>query len=175
MPKGLKTTSSPLQISAGLSQTATNTFIFEEIPLTLNVLDNEVFVITQVNLDVDAPDFSIVPGQDTSIDASISSTQRTSVGGINNSNVIGSAQRRIVTNVGIPGECVSFDREDPLFAAISEDYLAIVATNNMFLNLDTEGLTAGTLKDVRVRVYGYRASASAAVYAALVQSELLSA
>jgi len=43
----------------------------------------------------------------------------------------------------------------------------------MFLNI--VGTLNGNAKSCRVRVYGYRASASSSVYAALVQSELLSA
>lgn len=175
MPPGLKSTSSPIQISSSIVQTATNAFISTEIDLTLNVLDNEVFVVTQLNIDVDAPDYPAAGLEVASVDASLSTTQRPSVGGINDQNVLGSAQRRIVVDLAAPGASASFDREDPLFAAISEDYLGIVATNNMFLNMNTEGLAAGKLKATRVRVYGYRATASSATYAALVQSELLSA
>jgi len=169
MPTGLKTTSSPIQISSKVTESAANAFTTDEISLTLNVLDNEVFVITQVNLDVDAPDAAV--GVTTLVDASISSTARTAVGDISNSNVIASANRSIIGLAGNTG--YAFDREDPLFSAISEDYLAIVATNNMFLNI--QGTANGNAKSVRVRVYGYRASASSSVYAALVQSELLSA
>jgi hypothetical protein len=172
-PSGLKSTSSPIQISSSVVQTAVNAFVSNEIALTLNVLDNEVFVITQINLDVDAPSFPAIGLLDASCDASLSSTSRTTVGGINDSNVLGSAQRRIVVDGAAP-IAAAFDREDPLFSALSEDYLGIVATNNMFINLNSEGLPVGNLKAVRVRVYGYRASASSSTYAALVQSELLS-
>ena len=169
-PKGLKTTSSPIQISAFVTETALNTFAFEQIDLTLNVLDNEVFVVTQINLDVDAPDMTLFPR--CSVNASVSTTQRTFVGSIAQTNNLASAQRIIIRDGGIPGEVVSFDREDPLFAAINEDYLGIIATNNAFLNLQSDNCTA--IKSARVRIYGYRASASSSVYAALVQSELLS-
>lgn len=171
-PKGLKMTSSPLQISAEAVETGANTFTSEEIDLTLNVLDNEVFVVTQLNIDIDAPDS--IPGVTTSTLGSLSTTARTGVGSIANSNVLGSAKRIIVTNSGMtPDGGIPFDREDPLFAAISEDYLGIVATNNMFLNI--QGDNNGNAKAVRARVYGYRARADSATYAALVQSELLSA
>jgi hypothetical protein len=178
-PKGLKSTSSPLQISALVEETGANTFVSEEIPLTLNVLDNEVFVVTQINIDVDAPDLLFLgaaPGTHIRIvDASLSTTSRSTVGGINDANVVGSAQRQIICHVDATPlvAAIPFDREDPQFAAISEDYLAIVATNNMFLNL--QGKDNLLTKSARVRVYGYRATASSAVYAALVQSELLSA
>ena len=172
MPTGLKSTSSPLQISAFVTETADNTFTSETIPLTLNVLDNEVFVVTQLNIDVDAPDMSTA--NNASVNASLSTTARTFVGSIANSNVLGSAQRIIIKNqIQAPnGECVAYDREDPLFASISEDYLGIIATNNCFLNIQADQCL--NVKTARVRVYGYRASASSSVYAALVQSELLS-
>jgi len=170
MAHGLKSTSSPIQISAFVAETASNTFVSNQIDLTLNVLDNEVFVVTQINLDIDAPDMTLFPR--CSVQASLSSTARTFVGSIGVQNVLGAAQRIIVRDGGIPGECVAFDREDPLFVSLSEDYLGIIATNNCFLNLQGDNCT--TPKSARVRIYGYRASASASVYAALVQSELLS-
>jgi hypothetical protein len=66
-----------------------------------------------------------------------------------------------------------FDREDPSFTALAEDYIGIIATDNAFLQV--EGLNNGNPKNSRVRIFGYRAKASASVYAALVQSEVLSA
>lgn len=172
MPKGLKATSSPIQVSATVQEPGPNTFVSEELQLTLNVLDNEVFVITQLNIDVDAPDS--VTATSTQSNASLSTTARTTVGSIADSNVLGSASRSIICNGAMtPDGGIPFDREDPLFAAISEDYLGIVATNNMFLNL--QGLNNGNPKNCRVRVYGYRATADSSTYAALVQSELLSA
>jgi len=178
-PKGLKTTSSPLQISALVEEAGVNTFTVEEIPLTLNVLDNEVFVVTQINIDVESPDLlfsGAAPGtSNRQTLASLSTTNRTTVGGISDANVVASASRQIISTVDVTPmvSSIAFDREDPQFAAISEDYLAIVATNNMFLNI--QGIDNVLSKSARVRVYGYRASASSSVYAALVQSELLSA
>tara|TARA_B100000902_G_scaffold139357_1_gene137430 strand:+ start:89 stop:607 length:519 start_codon:yes stop_codon:yes gene_type:complete len=172
MPKGLKASSSPIQISAVVTEVGPNTFSSEELQLTLNVLDNEVFVVTQLNIDVDPPDS--VTATTTQTNASLSTTLRTSVGSIADANVLGSASRSIICNGAMTADGgIPFDREDPLFAAISEDYLGIVATNNMFLNV--EGFQNGNPKNARVRVYGYRATADASTYAALVQSELLSA
>lgn len=172
MPKGLKASSSPIQISASVTEAVAGTFAFQEIDLTLNVLDNEVFVVTQLNIDVEAPDS--VAGLSTLVTSTLSTTQRTSVGSIANANVLGQARREIICNAGMtPDGGIPFDREDPLFAAISEDYLGIVATNSMFLNI--AGLNNGNVKNAVVRVYGYRARADASTYAALVQSELLSA
>ena len=172
MPQGLKQNSSPIQISSKVVETAANTFTSTEIDLTLNVLDQEVFVITQVNLDIDAPDS--VAGVTTATNASLSTTSRTGTGDISDSNVVAAASRIIVTNAAMtPDGGIPFDREDPTFTALGEDYIGICATNNMFVNLS--GLNNGNAKECRVRVYGYRAIASASVYSALVNSELLSA
>jgi hypothetical protein len=172
MPKGLKPTSSPIQISASVTEAVAGTLAIDQIDLTLNVLDNEVFVVTQINIDVDSPDS--VPGLTTATDATVSTTRRTSVGSIADQNVLASANRQIVTNAGMTADGgIPFDREDPLFSALEMDYLGIIATNNAFLNL--VGTNNGNVKQVRARIYGYRATADSSTYAALVQSELLSA
>ena len=169
MPAGLKSTSSPIQVSEFSIELVANTFVSEAIDLSLNPLDQEVFVVTQVNLDVDAPDS--ITGLSTAVDATLSTVLRANLGSIANSNVLASARREIICNAGMtPDGGIPFDREDPTFTALTEDYLGIIATSNCFLNLQ------GTnVKQARVRIYGYRATASASVYAALVQSEVLSA
>ena len=53
------------------------------------------------------------------------------------------------------------------------DYIGIIATNDFFLSVQGTG-NAGA-KRVGARVWGYRARADASIYAALVQSEVLSA
>jgi len=177
MPVGLKATSSPIQISASASELVAGTMGTEEIDLTLNALDNEVFVVTQINLDVDVPDLPQGSGDQNFTTATLSTTKRTAVGSIADSNVLAAAQRYVGASATISGTSLAymFDREDPNFVAQDMDYLGIVATNNMFLNVINEGANLTNPKTARVRVYGYRATASAAQYAALVQSELLSA
>ena len=172
MPKGLKQTSSPIQISSEVVETALSTFSTQQIDLTLNVLDNEVFVVTQINIDPQSPDS--LTGLTTAVDVSLSTTSRTTVGSIANANVLGSANRSIVCNAAMTADGGHvFEREDPLFSAISEDYLGIIATNNCFLNII--GTANTNAKVARCRIYGFRATASSSTYAALVQSELLSA
>jgi len=172
MPTGLKSTSSPIQISSSVLETGANTFTEAEIQLSLNPLDNEVFVVTQVNLDVDAPDS--VAATTTRVRGSLSTTARTTIGRIDDQNTLASAERLIVCNGGMsPDGGHVFDREDPTFTALAEDYIGIIATDNAFLQV--EGTGNGNPKVTRVRIYGYRAKASASVYAALVQSEVLSA
>jgi hypothetical protein len=172
MPAGLKTTSSPIQVSALVSELLPNTFTSETIELNLNPLDQEVFVVTQVNIDVDAPDS--VTATSTTVDSTLSTVLRTDLGSIANSNVLASSRRAIICNGAMTADGgIPFDREDPTFTALTEDYLGIIATSNCFLNI--VGINNGNPKSARVRIYGYRAQASASVYAALVQSEVLSA
>ena len=172
MPAGLKSTSSPIQISATVTESAATTLTETEIQLSLNPLDNEVFVVTQVNLDAGAPDS--VAATSTRVRASLSTTSRTTVGNISDQNVIAAADRQIICNGAMtPDGGIPFDREDPTFTALAEDYIGIIATDNAFLQV--EGVGNGNPKVANCRVYGYRAKASAAVYAALVQSEVLSA
>ena len=124
-----------------------------------------------VNLDPDAPD--AIVGQSTSVDVSISTTQRTTVGTIGNSNVVASARTQIITNAGMTADGgIPFSREDPLAADPVAGYIGIIATDDFFLNV--QGTNNGNAKALRARVYGYRAKADAATYAALVQSEILS-
>lgn len=52
------------------------------------------------------------------------------------------------------------------------DYIGIIATSDMFISVNSFATAA--LTQAAVRVYGYRAKADAATYAALVQSEVLS-
>ena len=172
MPTGLKSTSSPIQISARAIESVPGTLAETEIQLSLNPLDNEVFVVTQVNLDADAPDS--VPATSTRVQASLSTTTRATVGTIADQNVLAAADRQLICNAGMTADGgFPFDREDPTFTALSEDYIGIIATDNAFLQVISTG--GGNVKNARVRIYGYRAKASASVYAALVQSEVLSA
>lgn len=167
----LKKTSSTITISASVTESAANTFTSQRVELQLNPLDNEVFVVTGLNLDPDAPDS--VAGVSTTVDTTLSTVERTTIGSIANSNVMGAARTQIVTNAGMtPDGGIPFVREDPLTVPPGEDYLTIIATNDFYVNII--GVNNGNPKNARARVYGYRARADASTYAALVQSELLS-
>lgn len=183
MPKGLTRNSSPIQVSARVSETSANTFTSVEVDLTLNALDQEVFVVTQVNLDLADPDGDVLAlgtaGESRSdVIATLSSTSRTTVGSIADSNVIAQAKKswQMIAITGTGGEpaigSAFFDREDPLFAPTTEEYIGIIATSNMHINILGSGNQ--TAKGADVRVYGYRAKMDAAGYAALVQSQVLS-
>ena len=167
--KGLTQTSSLIQVSAAVTEPAANTFTVEQIDLQLNPLDREVFVVQAVDLDLFPPD--LVANTVTTSSMSLSSTRRTTLGGIDSSNVI--AAKRIQTASVTGDGSVTNEYEASDTPASNLDYIAIVATNDMFLNI--EGRSNANVMSGNARVYGYRARADAAIYAALVQSEALSA
>lgn len=167
--QGLTQTSSLIQISAAVTEAAANTFTVEQIDLQLNPLDREVFVVQAVDLDMLPP--NLIANTGTGASVSLSSTRRTTVGGINFANVI--ASKRIETQSVTGDGSVTNEYEASDTPASNLDYIAIVATNDLFLNL--EGRANVAPLGANARVYGYRARADAAIYAALVQSEALSA
>ena len=169
MPKGLKPTSGVITISNDIAESAASTFTSEKVDLQLNVLDREVFVVLAIDLDVEAP--ANRTDSTTEVDMSLSTTERTSVGGINKSNVLAHKKVRFA-NVG--DTCVAvteYASGDTPHANL--EYIGVIATNDFYLNI--EGTGNPTAKGGNARIWGYRAQADAATFAALTQSELLSA
>lgn len=167
MPKGLKETSQIIAVSAQVTESAPNTFTSQQVDLQLNPLDNEVFVVYGIDIDLEAPD--LIGATTTVTRASISTTSRTLVGGLANSNVM--AASRIETQEA-GGASVSNEYASDSSPATQLEYLGIIATNDFFLNI--QGSNNAAAKIMQARVYGVRARADASIYAALVQSELLS-
>jgi len=168
MPKGLKQTSSLIVVSARVQESGVDTFTTQQVDLQLNPLDQEVFVV--YGIDIDVLDPNLVPGTTTAIDMSISTTARTSVGGIQDSNVM--ANNRVqIQSTG--GEVVRADYASDSAPSAQLEYLAIIATNDFFLNI--KGSNNTLARAGGARLYGVRAKADSSIYAALVQSELLSA
>ena len=166
----LKKTSSEVQISAGLTETAPNTFSQLEVDLSLSPLDNEIFVVTAIDLDLQAPD--ALAGTDTDFTAYVSTTSQTATVGIDNSNVLTSSRKDIRAGGFVDGG-VAFDQQGMTSPPGETMVIGYIATNNFFLGC--QGNNNLVAKRANVRVYGYRARADAATYAALVQSEVLSA
>jgi hypothetical protein len=167
MPKGLKQTSSIIVISAGVTESAANTFTSQKVDLQLNPLDQEVFVV--YGLDIDLLDPNLVPASTTSIEMSLSTTTRTNVGNIGDTNVMGSNRIQIQS---VAGETIRGAFASDTVPTSQLEYIGIIATNDFFLNIAGSNNTLARAGNARV--YGVRAKADASVYAALVQSELLS-
>ena len=169
MPKGLKETSSIITIGAAVEETAPNTFTSQQVDLQLNPLDNEVFIVYGIDLDVEAPD--LVAGAVTLSQGSVSTTARTSIGGIDDSNVLAAARIETQDN-GVTAVTNQYSSDSAPSTML--EYLGIIATNDFFLNVLGSAANPSPM-NLNARVYGVRARADASVYAALVQSELLSA
>jgi len=167
---GFKKTSELIAISFGTNQIAPNTFIEEEIALQLDVLNNEVAVVLAVDLDITPPD--AIAATDTSTSASISSTTLAAVGNLSQSNTLSQARDQI-QSAGFVDGGVGFSRKADSTYTGDLDYLGIIATNNFFVQLGS--LNNVATKGVTGRVWFYRAKADSSTYAALVQSEVLSA
>lgn len=170
MVKGLKPSSSQIVISGTVTEGAPNTFTQSEIDLQLNVLDREVFVVTSVDIDLAAPD--AVAATNTNVNMSLSSTSRTVTGSLADSNVLARSLLEIKAAGFIDGG-VGFQQNHPETPMTSMDYVAIIATNNFFAQIT--GYQNVVSKSGTFRVWGYRAIADASTFAALTQSELLSA
>lgn len=169
MPKGLKETSSVVAISAGIAETAANTFTQGTVDLNLDPLNNEVFVVLAVDINLTPPDAGA--GTDTAVIGSVSTTSRTALGTIADSNVL--AESRLdVRAAGFADSGVGFTRLAGESPTAFLDYIGIIATNDFFIQL--QGSNNAVAKNANVRVWGYRARADASIYAALVQSEVLS-
>lgn len=166
----LKKTSSTLVISVNATETAANTFTQTAIDLALDPLNNEVFVVQAINIDAQEPDS--VAGSTTRTGASISTTSRTTLGSLADTNVMAVARESIVMNAGsVDG--VSFSRTAAeTFQAEGLEYIGIIATNDFFVQIEGANNTAA--KAAAAKIYGFRAKMDSSGYAALVQSELLS-
>ena len=167
---GFKKTSDLIAVSFGVTESAANTFTQEEIALQLDVLNNEIFVVLAVDLDPGSPDATA--GANSSISCQVTSTSQTGNVQLDNSNCIAHTSKAIRA-AGFADSGVGFTQTGLLTPPASIDYIALVATNNFFVGINGAG--NGGPKTVNGRVWGYRARADASTYAALVQSEVLSA
>ena len=164
-----KKTSEMVTISASVTESAANTFTQQQIDLQLDPLNNEVFVVQAINLDVTPPD--CVAGTNTQANGSVSTTSRTAIGSLADSQVMAVANDFIRMDAGsIDG--AAFSRTAGETPTADMKYIGIIATDNAFLQV--QGGNNTSAKTLFARLYGFRARASSSVYAALVQSELLS-
>jgi len=167
---GFKKTSETVAISFGLSEAAPNTYIQEEIALQLDILNNEIFVVLAIDMDLSSPD--AVAGTNTQVSSSITTTTQTALQTLANSNCLAAAQKSIRA-AGFVDSGVGFDRKADSSYTGDVDYIGLIATNNFFVQVAGVGNLGA--KALTGRVWGYRARADASTYAALVQSEVLSA
>ena len=163
----LKQTSEIITIGFSVSETAANTFTQASVDLQLNPLDQEVFVVSAIDLDPTAPD--CITNTNTQIAMSLSTTSRTSFGNLNDDNVLANAVYDIRADATNHVALMRTSLDSP---PATVPYIGIISTNDFFVQL--VGTNNAGAKDGFGRVWGYRAKADAATYAALVQSQVLS-
>lgn len=168
MPAGLKQSSAVVAIGFSVAETGKNTFTQQQVDLNLSPLDREVFVALAINLDAETPDK--VDDVTTQVRAALSTTSQTSIPGLQDSNCLSRLSNTIVDT---GGNAVSFTSQALETPPSTLEYIGIIATNDFFIQV--QGTGNNDAKGVSGKLYGYRAVASADIYAALVQSEVLSA
>jgi hypothetical protein len=168
MPTGLKQSSSVVSIGFSVDESAANTFTQGSVDLNLSPLDREVFVVLAVNLDPFTPD--AIEGTSTKVESSLTTTSQTEVANLSNSNCLAASGNFIKADGAIAVGFQSLGAETP---PATLEYIGIIATNDFFIQVKGTANTKALGMDGKL--YGYRAVASADIYAALVQSEVLSA
>jgi len=170
---GLKRTSDTVGISFAVSEAVAGTAVEEQINLSLDVLNSEVFVVLGIDLDPNAPDQVI--GLNTQVQASLTSTTQTGSlpTTLANTNCLAEERMTIRSDAANPGAGVGFRISNGSTPMTNLDRIGIIATDNFFVQVAGNNNIA--TKSVSGRLWGYRAKADASTYAALVQSEVLSA
>ena len=160
-----------LVIGASVTESAANTLTTEQISLQLNALDNEVFVVTAVDIDNQIPD--PVASRIVSTNAWVTKQNPNGVRPrFADSNVIATKVTAQDDRLG-GGNPTPFETSSIESPATDMEYLNIIATPDFFLSVIGDFTTLAV--SAAIKLYGYRAKADAATYAALVQSEVLSA
>lgn len=175
----LKSTSSPIVISTSFAQGVANAFEVTPVDLQLNPLDQEVFVVTAVKIDFATRPYAIaIPSTSVStvFEVAVCKSRPSAMQSIADSNVIASDAMFNLQTFDAASDVIDNDlsQNSPMDSPPSQlEYLDIIATDSFFIALDGTNSTGGSSGGIRL--YGYRARADAATYAALVQSEMLSA
>jgi hypothetical protein len=152
----------------------------KSVDLQLNPLDREVFVVQAVEYDfantlgdgdIEAADAS----ESILFRVSISTTERTTIGSLSDANVISTGHLAIAPNDATNGPAAYDSQQKPDTAASFLPYIGILATSDFFVQTAKDNDANATTDPASFRIYGYRARVSdAAIYASLVQSEVLS-
>lgn len=170
MPKAYAITSDPFYVNGNVTETAADTFTQTQISLPLDSLNREGIIVHAAYFTGSDPDR--VPNASSFLDFQVTSTSKTGVVGANDANLIAKQQR--VTTGGAAEfsgpHLIEFVAQDGPYR--SEDVLAIVATDDVFLAI--KGLNQTGVSSVEVRLVCSRIRLEASAYAALVTNELSS-
>jgi len=164
-----KKTSQIFNIGARVTESAANTFTEAEIELPLSSLDREIFVVTDIVLSV--PQHVVVANSKVVSDVQLTKTSVSNLRTINDPTVL-SKKRVALDNTVAPVMAVTEEAHpaDMTSTGGSRDYLGVIATPQFYIQAWTQNGTTATTGAARIT--GYRAKASADLYAALVTEEL---
>jgi len=171
MTKGISVTSAIITISGNTGDAVAGVMAEEQVPLTLDVLNREVLLVYAIDLNPSNP--PAIAGVSTQSLASLSTTSRTTIGTIANTNVLGAAEKAIRAAGFVDGGVAFQDVSPETPTANALDYIGICSTNDFFVQYLSVG--SPNLGNVEWRMWCARARVSADIYAALVQGEALSA
>tara|TARA_B100001029_G_C15043861_1_gene445636 strand:- start:636 stop:1139 length:504 start_codon:yes stop_codon:yes gene_type:complete len=163
-----KKSSEVIAVSGRVEESAANTFTTQEINLSLDPLNNEVFVVLAMDTALSAPDYIV--GTNTGSLFQLSSTTQTAISGLEEPNVMLRTER-LIQSPGA-GESLNWEHVAGESPQAVLDYVQIIATPNFHAQI--QGSNNSNVMSCAYRVWGYRAQATASTYAALVQSEVLS-
>ena len=158
-------TSSLVSMGGIVTTSAPNAYTQVEVQLPLSSLDQEVFVVTDIEFTLDAPEAIAVT--DTFTAVQVTTSTQAGMLAINSPAVIG--KELIAIKQGVVGLSQT-NPGDSYSTGSSSDYISIIATPNYFIAVQGGNNTGTTTGACRVR--GFRAKAQAAAYAALVTEEL---
>ena len=174
--------SSELITISGTHSNTTDGFAVDPTDLQLNPLDQEVFVVQAVKIDwtepVPEPLGSLPAGTFWRVNQPIcfTTTRPASLPTLGDSNCFATARRTAVAQI-IAGNDIStytlVEQNNTEMPDAEIPYLAIIATSDFFVSSLDDSQNLNNV-NVAFKIYGYRAKADSATYAALVQSEVLS-
>lgn len=166
-----KNISNMFTVGATITESGASTFTTEQIDLNVDPLSQECIIILGVDMDLQG--LSYISGANTAVSCSISTVARTTVGNIADNDVL--CMKRIAARTdAVSGVGFESMNPDTPVANGNLDYIGLMVTDNAHLNIEgnAANLAIGT---AQVRLYCVRARVKdSGVYAALVQSELLS-
>ena len=131
-----------------------------------------MFVVQAINIDPEVPDNASGNGN-SFVNCSLTSTSKTAVATLADANCLAVAQIRIQQDADGAFGPVLAQQQSLETPPSTMDYIGIIATNDFYVQVLGAGNNAK--KGCSGKLYGYRARADADIYAALVQSEALSA
>lgn len=169
--KGITVTSAIMTISGSVSEAIAGTMVEEQVPLSLDILGREVLLVYAIDINPSDPDPTA--GTNTNCKGSLSTTTRSTIGSIADTNVLASANKAF-RGLGLVDGGVAFQDASPETPTAAHlDYIGIISTNDFFVQ--ATGFGNVNLTTVDWRMWCARAKVTADIYAALVQSETLSA